>query len=411
MKIGVLEMEEGKNSSHGSSYIQEAPLNSEEFLGKNGVTAKAADGVYTIRQPKILKYEFGKISPLLAPFICPSITVCDSMTLWMHHVMWVVYALLLMLICGFNCFPESVFGEGGACAKNKNINICSVNSTLEDAKAEYRFLVAFILAGYVATSVGRWKERRKNYASLCGNVRNMLVNLMTFVPLDPMDQYLVQKRQNLARWTLLAYELAVAKPRGMMDQDEFREYLAQSDLLHQNEWEKMVPGDRHTTVFSWIQAQIVNMMKQGYLSVLSVQQISLHITSMRAQANDLMSSLDRDTPVPYVIVCGMLVTINIFIMSTWKGIEWSIWLNNFGGPNGFNKGLLNQGKFWIDLLVLFGWNISYQALYDLGYILDNPFQNRPIDVPHEVISAGLRKLANALAQGSDILPPDRKSVV
>ena len=98
------------------------------------------------------------------------------------------------------------------------------------------------------------------------------------------------------------------------------------------------------------------------------------ISDMRAQANDLMSSLDRDKPFPYVAICGVLVQLNVFIFSTWKGVEWSIWLFSFGDD------LVNQPKFWVDILVLLAWNISYMALYDLGYMLHNPFGNRYISL-------------------------------
>ena len=39
-------------------------------------------------------------------------------------------------------------------------------------------------------------------------------------------------------------------------------------------------------------------------------------------------------------------------MSTWKGVEWAIWLHSFGDE------LTAQPKFWIDILVLFAWNVS-----------------------------------------------------
>ena len=102
----------------------------------------------------------------------------------------------------------------------------------------------------------------------------------------------------------------------------------------------------------------------------------------------------------------MLVKVNVFIMSTWKGVQWSIWLYSFGaGAATFKGGLLNQSKFYVDVVVLLGWNASYMALYDLGYSLDNPFKNRSIDVPHEVIGAGLRRLMENLTEGSAVLPP------
>ena len=191
----------------------------------------------------------------------------------------------------------------------------------------------------------------------------------------------------------------------------------------------------------------------------------LEITASRAIANDLMSNVDRDQPFSYTALCGVLVKINVVIMSTWKGVEWSIWLHNFGYDE-----LPNQPKFWVDMLgvypssssssssccdysvyrhccncdeytnttsfsaffysythtlhfpshspsfhyltihypectVLFCWNVSYVAMYDLGYMLFNPFGNRRIDVPVETITSALYKLSTTMADENISLPP------
>ena len=83
---------------------------------------------------------------------------------------------------------------------------------------------------------------------------------------------------------------------------------------------------------------------------------SAHSQWPSSQANDLMSSLDRDKPFPYASLCATLVYINIVIMSTWKGVEWSVWLYNYGDD------IVCQPIFWLDLLVLFSWNLSVAIL-------------------------------------------------
>jgi hypothetical protein len=120
---------------------------------------------------------------------------------------------------------------------------------------------------------------------------------------------------------------------------------------------------------------------------------------MRSQANDLMSSLDRDKPFPYTSLTGLLIKINLFIMSTWKGVQWSIWLRTFGDD------IWQQPKFYADILVLLSWNVSYAALFDLSQTLHNPFKFRRIDVAHETISKGIRQLGVAL-MGPGNLPPE-----
>jgi hypothetical protein len=46
--------------------------------------------------------------------------------------------------------------------------MCKLDDVLSDAKSDFRFLVAFVLAGYVGVSVQQWAVRRSNYAALCG---------------------------------------------------------------------------------------------------------------------------------------------------------------------------------------------------------------------------------------------------
>jgi hypothetical protein len=274
---------------------------------------------------------------------------------------------------------------------------------LETATEDFQWLIAFILAGYVATTVSMWGVRRTNYASLCGNARNLNILLSSLIPLDVEDKDLCETRKTLARWVMLAFELAMLKARGHMDSEEGKDYLMSCGLLEDGEWDAMVNGDRHSTVFWWIAVRVQRLEKEGHLCVEYVCRLTASISSMRGQANDLMSSLNRDKPFPYVAICGFLVNCNLFLMCFWRTIEWSIWLRSFGGPV-----LFEQSKMWVDLLTLFAWNLSYASLYDLGYILDNPFLDKRIDVAHETIFNGVRRLSTALAEGDACLPPAMK---
>ena len=63
--------------------------------------------------------------------------------------------------------------------------------------------------------------------------------------------------------------------------------------------------------------------------------------------------------------------------------------------------------FVANLVILLLWNASYAAMFDIAKTLHNPFGNRRIDVAHEAIGKGLRKLADALCtHGADHLPPE-----
>ena len=71
-------------------------------------------------------------------------------------------------------------------------------------------------------------------------------------------------------------------------------------------------------------------------------------------------------PYSYASLCGLLVQINILIMSTWKGVEWALWLHSFGSR------LTAQPKFWVDIFALFAWNVSC-----MHHAMDRPTSAHP----------------------------------
>ena len=66
--------------------------------------------------------------------------------------------------------------------------MCQLESTLSAAKGEFRFLIAFVLAGFVARAVSMWALRRTNYASLCGNARNLNLMISGLLPINPDNE-------------------------------------------------------------------------------------------------------------------------------------------------------------------------------------------------------------------------------
>lgn len=287
----------------------------------------------------------------------------------------------------------------------RNKNICDLRDVMEDAKDDFQFLISFVLAGFVGLSVSLWNTRRSNYASLCGSARNLNILISSLLPYDAQNVSLMASRNRCARWVMLAMEFSVLKARGHMDSDEGLRHLQRENLIEDKEWEGMVVGDRHSTVFYWIMLEITHLKNQGIIPAEYVILIANGVSAMRAQANDLMSTLDRDKPIPYVSLCGLLVRMNIIIMSTWKAVNWAIWMRS-GGP----ETLMYKSKFWIDILVLFVWNVSYTGLYAVGCLLHNPFGNRRIDVAHEMIFDGIRKLSSELSSLDERIPPHLKKM-
>ena len=89
--------------------------------------------------------------------------------------------------------------------------MCGLEETLEQASAHFRLLIAFVLGGFVAGTVGMWRRRRQNYASLCGSARNLTVQIQALLPLEEgaAGGEATKLRETLSRWVILAYELAV----------------------------------------------------------------------------------------------------------------------------------------------------------------------------------------------------------
>ena len=271
------------------------PAPTQEKLPFGGPRLKLGSepGFYGESRPHILTYSSRNIGTLMVPIFARDLTVCFSLGRILQHFLMVVYAFLIMLILAHSdvVFPDDEFGgdgEGGpvnACATGLNIKICQLDSLLSDAKTEFRFLIAFILAGFVGMTVATWKERRRNYAALCGNARNLSLNLASFVPLTPSDPELMQARATLGRWVLLAFELAVLKARGNMDSTDGRSHLLAKGLCTEAEWDALVPGDRHSTVFWWIQQYAIALQKRGLIESRYVAKIAADVSSMRAQVS------------------------------------------------------------------------------------------------------------------------------
>ena len=109
-------------------------------------------------------------------------------------------------------------------------------------------------------SVKMWGVRRTNYAALCGATRNLSIQIASFLPVHA-DPRVADRRMLLERWVLLAYELAVLKGKGLIDHDIGRDHVTTLKLLETGEWEAMVPGDRHSTVFFWINTELVRLQR------------------------------------------------------------------------------------------------------------------------------------------------------
>ena len=273
--------------------------------------------------------------------------------------------------------------------------------------SEMSTLVAFLLGGFVLKAVGVWQERRTNYASLVGSMRNLLVQLSSLVALTPAlpqepsesdRRLIVESRRTLARYVLLACELAVLKARGHMDSEQGREHLTQLGLVSHAEWSAMAVGDRHTSVLCWVQSMCVGLSRRGLLDKQELPLIAKAISGARGQANDLMSSLNRDLPLPYANLVAWLVSINLAIEAITFGLL-------------FAEISDGMARFYCVVSVLL-YGIFFLAFLALHKVLHNPFLDRLIDVAHEpIVTEGLGKLAHALMSEEAFLPPGYPNLI
>ena len=184
-----------------------------EFFEKEpGIKFAKSDGFHgTVSH--ILTYDPSRVRTLMGLFVSPDLTVFYNLKQWGHHFIMVGYAVFLMLILGQTAFPDGEMGSP-ACSDadpTKNRNMCSLNTVLEEGTDAFQWLIGFILAGFVATSVATWATRRRNYAALCGTARNLNILVAAFVPLDSGDAEMMATRTTLGRWVMLAMELAMLK--------------------------------------------------------------------------------------------------------------------------------------------------------------------------------------------------------
>ena len=78
-----------------------------------------------------------------------------------------------------------------------------------NAAVSIRTLVAFCIGGFISQVLGAWKERRRNYASLCGATRNLIIQLGACTQVVPYARV----SHPAAQWLFLVARGASARPR------------------------------------------------------------------------------------------------------------------------------------------------------------------------------------------------------
>ena len=284
--------------------------------------------------------------------------------------------------------------------------------TVEGIASTIATLVAFVVGGFVTHVVGAWQERRTNYASLIGSMRNLLLTMSSCVSLSsaagqqrdaaadsgdtvaahPHARLIRASRAILGRYVLLACELAVLKPRGHLDSLRGRSHLEALGLLAPDEWDGMVPGDRHTSVLCWVHALCVDLSRRGLLSDTELKVLLDGVSAARAQANDLMSCLSRDLPMPYTNQVAWLVRLAVLLQTVAHGLQICA---------------MDDASCKVYAAIgVFLYAFFFLSFLGMHRVLHNPFLERLIDVGHEPIAnEGLARLAESLMRDTAYLPP------
>lgn len=249
---------------------------------------------------------------------------------WMEYLIYTVIAIAVQIALGRDfAFPDGLDDSTGKACNDvdANLKMCGLETTLQEAQAQVRILTPFILAGFVLVTVNLWKERRTSYLALSNAVRNINVQISSILPLpeevpESESRRVIHARNTMSRWSLLGYELAILKARGSMEEESnISSHLKELGLLTDDEWEAMVPGDRHNTVWLWMQTKA---MKLGHEKIIDqsihLQTICNALEQIQQRSNDLMSSISHDQPMPYASVVGILVNYTLLLLSALKGV-------------------------------------------------------------------------------------------
>jgi hypothetical protein len=224
-------------------------------------------------------------------------------------------------------------------------------------------LSSFVVSGFVTFVVSRWYQRRLYYIALIGNLKALLVLAEAFIAAPPTghegslhdqedtratSQRLLQAaadaRRTIARYAVLAFELAMLKQRGHIDTEIGRRWLSDEGLLLEetaskvdraaptlappaqtarakrpSEWDLMVPGARHLTVLAWISTIFRKCLHMGLLPDGALPELCHLIERARSNSSDMM-----DRTICKMLACPPACLSTCLLQSTYPFVHFSI---------------------------------------------------------------------------------------
>lgn len=258
-----------------------------------------------------------------------------------------------------------------------------------------QILVAFVLGGYIINFLGKWQTKRGLYGKLVGRSRDAIMKTAcVLTPLaegGPVSQeealWAHEAKETIIRYFNLAMEFAILKPRGLMDSVTVaKPFLEQRCLLRPGEWERLVPGDRHTTVYYWILCLLRHCKARHLLDEHEFVLMANTVSDCRGVANDLMDMLPNGYPFAYVHLVNLLTRVFQAFLSVESGLKMSTGRREWVVTDNGNEPPAFWWICWIVMLI--GCHSCFQGLLDLQYIMHNPFLGDKHGVAHEPIVYG-----------------------
>ena len=154
----------------------------------------------------------------------------------------------------------------------------------------------------------------------------------------------------------------------------------------------------------WVLSSATELARRGKLTEHARSDIAGAVSGMRAQANDLMSSLDRDLPFPYAGLISIMINLVTFIQATFTGMACASPAQSHVhvGADGGRSPIWYMWAWQIGCL--FFLCVLYDSLQNVQQVLHNPFGSRALDVAHDTIASGIRRLATELMEGKSHAP-------
>jgi len=325
-------------------------------------------------------------------------------TKWYNYLVYTLVAILIQLIFGWSyAFPDgrpacgptdsnTTVSNSSLAGVRRNSSICDLVETFEWGNEQLRVLTAILLGGYIVATINMWRLRRIRYGIFIGNIRNLTILIGTLVRKHSINKVMnneeeEQGRHQMMRWAVLGFELAILKARNEMDTDLGRKYLEDIELLREGEWENMVNGDRHTTVWYWIQRKAVTLTDQGVISSdQRLQTICNHASCTQGLADDIMNEIGNDHCPVYTSVVGITICYTIGNFIFWKGFQWAIWFYDTNGA------VWIEPRMYFEVLISIAYTTILACVFDIDKVMHNPFWFREIDLPCESDVFGLLRL-------------------